>query len=376
MRELTKIVAEQILDGENLRARVDRRDQLLTLVVEGLTDAVIVIDSSERIRFANKKAMNVFQWQSDPIGRFINRVIINPSLTTLLEKSIDFESAVEGRIRLNTADGERIVDVDIAPLAVTGKHSDSRTRIVLRDITEKYEIEQVRKDFVANASHELRTPLTIINGYLETLMDGGLDDRQMTERFLGVMRKHGDRLARIIEDMLTISKLESSPRDVLQLDTFDLSDCVNDVFERLSPVAESKGAKLVLTVHAGEPAEAVGDRFYWDQILFNLAENALKENDKPDLIVNVTIDKRETSWQVTVEDNGTGISTEDLPFIFKRFFRGDKQHSPEKKGTGLGLSIVKRAVEAHQGTIRAESILGTRTAFIMNLPYLNLPQKS
>jgi two-component system phosphate regulon sensor histidine kinase PhoR len=226
--------------------------------------------------------------------------------------------------------------------------------------------EQVRKDFVANASHELRTPLTLINGYIETLEDGLIEDEEASKRSLAVMRKHSERLVRIIEDMLTISKLERAASR-LSLEPFDVSECASDVIDHLAPLIEEKEAKVVLDI-PDDGRSMHGDRFYWDQVFMNLIENALKENQRPGLCVTVSFKREGGQNVIKIRDDGVGIPRADLPFVFKRFFRGAKHHSQEIKGTGLGLSIVKRAVEAHGGSISVESTPGMKTVFTITVP--------
>ncbi|MEM0897814.1 MAG: ATP-binding protein [Verrucomicrobiota bacterium] len=371
-RELEEEVFEQLFRAKKLMARIDRRDKLLASVVEGLGDAVLVVDRHSRIRFANQTALDLFGWEADPIHKKSKELIRNEDLTTMLGECFMTRSAVNGTIRVHSASykdsPERILDVDIAPLERSDTNTLTRIRIVLRDVTDVRQLEQVRQDFVANASHELRTPLTIINGYLETFADGGLDDRESALRFVAVMQKHGDRLARLVEDMLAISKLESTEEESLQFAPFEFKDCVEDVIERLSPLIEEKRAKVKVSLGKEENPVLIGDRFYWDQILFNLIENALKENDEDGLRIAVRIRRVTDTWEVRVTDNGRGIPQQDLPFIFKRFFRVEKHHPSEKKGTGLGLSIVRRAVEAHRGAIEAHSVPGVETAFIIRVP--------
>ncbi|MEM9480311.1 MAG: ATP-binding protein [Verrucomicrobiota bacterium] len=370
-RELEEEVFEQLFRAKKLMARIDRRDKLLASVVEGLNDAVLVVDRHSRIRFANQTALDLFGWEADPVHKKSKELIRNEELTTMLGESFMTRSAVNGTIHVHSAtykeSPERILDVDIAPLERSDTNTLTRIRIVLRDVTDERQLEQVRQDFVANASHELRTPLTIINGYLETFAEGGLEDTESAQRFVGVMQKHGDRLARLVEDMLAISRLESE-EDTLQFAPFEFKDCVEDVIERLAPLIEEKGAKVKLSIGKGENPILIGDRFYWDQVIFNLIENALKENDEDSLRIAVRIRRVTDTWEIRVTDNGRGIPQEDLPFVFKRFFRVEKHHPSEKKGTGLGLSIVRRAVEAHGGTIEALSVPGVETAFIIRVP--------
>jgi signal transduction histidine kinase len=226
--------------------------------------------------------------------------------------------------------------------------------------------EQIRKDFVANASHELRTPLTLINGYVETLQSGVLKDQTSIQRCYEVMEKHGKRIVRIIEDMLTISRLESG-NSALNIETFTARSCVQDALDQLSPLLQERGASIELDLPA-DGGQMRGDRFYWDQVFTNLIENSLKENPNPGLIIKISGKWFTDHCLLSVSDNGIGIAAHDLPFVFKRFYRGHKHHSPQIKGTGLGLSIVRRAIEAHGGTIDLTSTPGVETTFSMRVP--------
>jgi len=180
------------------------------------------------------------------------------------------------------------------------------------------------------------------------------------------MHKHGKRIARIIEDMLTISKLESRTDESLQLESFCLNRCISEVIDRLKPMLDEKKATCILDIPTD--ATILGDAFYWDQILFNLIENSLKENDAEDLKITVGLERDEIRDIIRVSDDGVGIPAAAQEFIFKRFYRVDQNRGAEKKGTGLGLSIVKRAVEAHGGTITVMSTPGIETTFTMEIP--------
>jgi signal transduction histidine kinase len=241
---------------------------------------------------------------------------------------------------------------------------------VIRDVTSEHQTDQVRKDFVANASHELRTPLAIINGYLENLLDDGLvEDTVLTTRFLKVMRKHSERIARIVEDMLVISRLESGEAAALKIKPFRIRACISDVLERLEAMIQNQSAVIRIKV----PEDDItldGDRFYWTQILFNLVENALKQNPRKGLKISIGCSRNAEKLSIWVADNGVGIPSADLPHIFRRFYRVEKHHSQEEiKGTGLGLSIVKRAIEAHGGRINVSSTPGVDTRFTIEIPF-------
>ena len=239
---------------------------------------------------------------------------------------------------------------------------------MMRDITGSVNADQVRQDFVTNTSYELRNPLSIISGYLENLTeDHGLDDKDLARKMLETMDRHVVRINRIVEDMLVISKLESDGAVPLNVAPFNIATCVRDIIERLALVIKKQKATIEIDI---PELELIGDHFYWTQILFNLVENALQQNPRIPLRIRITgrmdLDEKFT---ICISDNGIGIPVTDLPFIFKPFYRIEKHHSQTQvKGTGLGLSIVKRAIDAHGGTITAASSPGVETVFTITVP--------
>ncbi|MFR4223864.1 MAG: sensor histidine kinase [Akkermansia sp.] len=180
------------------------------------------------------------------------------------------------------------------------------------------------------------------------------------------MHQNSQRLMNIIEDMLMISKLESGHKAILKEQWFRLTSCADDVFSRLDSIREKKQAVLHMDIPTDW--ELYGDPFYWTQILFNLVENALKQNTEPGLSVTVAAARTPEACVITVTDTGVGIPAESLPFLFNRFYRVETHHSSEIKGTGLGLSIVKRAVEAHDGAITVSSTPHRETVFTITIP--------
>lgn len=369
-QELENLIIDQIFEAETLEKRVERREDLISAVVDGLGDSVIVFDQGLKIRFTNPSACKLFGWASPPLELSAEKYIKNTKLIRLIQKSINTQRIetieIQHQIPNDLNHSVRTLEVEVAPLTLTGEKSVTRARVVLRDVTDARNLDLVRKDFVANASHELRTPLTIINGYLENLIDSEISDKDNSLKFLRIMQKHGNRIARIIEDMLTISKLESHS-ETIQIRPFDLRLCTEEVITRLNPLFEEKKAEAKLEFP--DDSSIQGDVFYWDQILFNLIENALKENDEPNLRISISLN-RESEHEdiITVKDDGVGMPAEALEFIFKRFYRIDQSHGAEKKGTGLGLSIVKRAIEAHAGDITVSSTPGIVTAFTITIP--------
>ena len=368
----TEVKAWKLRLELDLRKAKDERNHLL----DALGDAFLIVDSDSNIRFANAAAKELFRGRS-LTGRPVGEAFLDPRLAEALVRCLETGEPVQSRVvlpqqtsplgELETR-GNNAWIIDAAQLSDT-PNGDADTRVVIRDVTAEHQLDQIRKDFVANASHELRTPLAIINGYLENLLDDGMiEEPEMARRFLLVMKKHTDRISRIVEDMLVISRLESGEASAIKIEPFKLRSCVNDVLERLESVVQSQ--KAIVTVNFQDDSLIVqGDRFYWTQVLFNLVENALKQNPYKDLKVEVGAEDTGKFIRIWVSDNGVGIPSADLPHIFRRFYRVEKHHSQlEVKGTGLGLSIVKRAIEAHNGTIGVTSVPGRETKFLMTIP--------
>ena len=362
------------LEEELAQARQDRNHLL-----DALGDAFLIVDASHKIRFANQAARELFSGR-EIVGRVVREAFLDPRLAEALLQCIETGEPVQSRVVLtqqtsprgdSETRGVNAWVIDAAPLSTT-PDGNLDTRVVIRDVTTEHQLEQIRKDFVANASHELRTPLAIISGYLENLLDDDLLSEPDTARhFLRVMRKHTERISRIVEDMLVISRLESGEAGSLNLGPFKLRSCIHDVIERLESVIQNQRATVSINLHDPE-LTLHGDRFYWTQVMFNLVENALKQNPHPGLKVEVgcapTPDGGISVW---VADDGVGIPSADLPHIFRRFYRCAKHHSQQNiKGTGLGLSIVKRAIEAHGGEISVTSVPGQETKFTITLPEL------
>lgn len=350
----------------------EERNRLL----DALGDAFLLVDADANIRFANEAARALFG-SRELLGRPVRETFLDPRLAEALLRCLATGEPVQSRVVLPQQTSPRgdletrgvnawIID---AAQLTTPSGGTPNTRVIIRDVTSEHQLEQVRKDFVANASHELRTPLAIINGYLENLLDDDmLDEPEMARRFLTIMRKHADRISRIVEDMLVISRLESGEASALKIEPFRFRSCINDILERLESVIRNQHAEMIVTMP--DPDLVVqGDRFYWTQVLFNLVENALKQNPHSGLRVEIGCEQNSSGNQIWVADNGMGIPSADLPHIFRRFFRVEKHHSQQEiKGTGLGLSIVKRAIEAHGGSIGVTSVPGQETKFLITVP--------
>ena len=372
IRELARQIQAELHDRSERIARQSIQERLTASMLDQFDDGFVVVDHDLRILSANRAANETFARVTGISGRTVIEAFLDHRISDVVKRAVTDQTKIVGTLRLEelrTVNGERMeryLTVESAPLPIS-IHGVQGAWLLLRDESERYHVEQIRKDFVANASHEIRTPLSIIIGYLENLSEGNVTNPEVAQRFYRVMSKHADRLARIVDDMLTISKLEG-PSGSLRNEVFDLAESASDMVEHLQPLIQEKQASVVI-LFPEEDRSLVGDRFYWDQIFFNLIENALKQNDKPGLEVQVRLTSTAQELIVEVADDGVGIPGTHLPHVFKRFYRVERSHSQNQvKGTGLGLSIVKRAVEAHQGVVTVSSKPGQETIFRITVP--------
>jgi len=344
-------------------------------ILDSLPDAVLLVDDAHLVRFANAGVRQMYQGVSLPTSE-------NPQggvpMKTLLEVTGEhrfsllvrdvFQSGqsksivIEGPARQNA---DTFWKVDAAVFAASQRRRT--VRILIHDITNEVRLDRVRRDFVSNASHELRTPLTMIGGSFDALGDADLPP-SIRQKMVESGQRNTKRMARLIDDMLTLSKAEN-PDDSLNLAPMKVRPLVEKVVAQLQPLVEEVGG-MVLNEIPEDLQEVDGDEFYWEQIFYNLIENALKYR-RLDLNPRVTIGAQVADGMVEmwVQDNGRGIPGRHLPHVFRRFFRGEISHNQQDvKGTGLGLSIVKRAVEAQGGSVSVESEVNEGTRFTMALP--------
>lgn len=234
------------------------------------------------------------------------------------------------------------------------------------EIEELKKLAAYRREFLGNISHELKTPIFNIQGYVLTLLDGGLEDENINRTYLMHTEKSINRLIAIVEDLEEISKLESGELK-LNLQQFDINELSKDVLEFLEMKSRKYKATITLEKQSDRPALVKADKKRIRQVLINLIENAMKYGDKEENQVNIRIFDADENYLIEIKDNGPGISEENLPRIFERFYRVDKGRSRDKGGTGLGLAIVKHIVEAHEQSITVRSQLekGTNITFTL-----------
>jgi two-component system, OmpR family, sensor histidine kinase SenX3 len=234
--------------------------------------------------------------------------------------------------------------------------------LVARDVTAERLLDRIRRDFVANASHELKTPVASIQALAETLTDAAGEDPDTARRFLGRLEQEANRLSRLVNDLLDLSRLEGGPADG---GTVDLRAVVADEADRLRPRAEAAGLRLV--TESPEAVRVTGSRSDLGLLVHNLVDNAIRYS--PDGgEVRVVVRVHAGQAELRVADTGIGIAGRDQDRIFERFYRADPARSRATGGTGLGLSIVRHVVESHGGTVSVRSVLGAGSTFIVRLP--------
>lgn len=367
--QLPSHAASVFLSRQHAELQAEQRRVFESLLDE-ISQGLVLVDDTLHIRYANEPLKKLLLRAEIHTGRALIEEVRDHQISDLVLESISEKRHTTRRIQMLPSDvgaganlGGRYFVIEAAPLAAD---VGGGAWLMIQDVTESAMTEQIRRDFVANASHELRTPLTLINGYIEMLQEDAAKAPASMKRSLDVMEKHGKRIARIIEDMLAISRLEDAG-STLNMEPFNVRACAKDAADHLAPMLEGRDARIEYDFPK-DGGQLTGDRFYWDQVFTNLIENSIKENNRPGLVIRVSGEWGDDICTLKVSDNGIGIPAHDLPFVFKRFYRGNKHHSSQIKGTGLGLSIVKRAVEAHGGTVELTSSPGIETAFTMRLP--------
>lgn len=359
---LAQAVAEGDRRWHQALGAAQARLDLLDTILESLEDGVVAQDRRGRIRLFNSAAERLFNYRRDEvIGRPLLEVIREYELAEALETAITQGAGVARTFQLARL-GERELLVRSAPLRSREGQVEGAVA-VLRDVTEMRRLEQVRTEFVANVSHELRTPLTAVKGFIETLLDGAVDDPATARRFLEIVRRETDRLVSLISDLLDLSRLES-PRLEVRLETLDLGELVEQSLDLFRHRAEQRGIEL--TSELPSPFRVLGEESLLRQVLVNLIDNAVKYTPEGG---RVWVSGRQgEDWaEFAVSDTGPGIPRKALDRIFERFYRVDKARSRAMGGTGLGLSIVRHAAERQGGRVWVESSPGEGTTFRVRL---------
>jgi two-component system phosphate regulon sensor histidine kinase PhoR len=336
---------------KNLLGDLSERQEELSSIVSSIQDGLLVLDKDGRILLTNDSFERI-TGQKATEGRFYWEVVQSAQLSNLVQEVMDIRS---GLVR------EAVLIDRVYLCSAAFLEAQGGVVVLIHDITDLRRVEKLKKDFVVNLSHELRTPLTAMKGFLETLEGEVSDDGRY---YLDIVRRHTDRLADIVSDLLMLSELEHSGAR-LELEEVDLHGMINDILKIFEP--RLKGKHLDLAVNTADENLVVrGDYFKLEQVFVNLIANAVKYTETGGITISLRL--KDSSVVVKVSDTGIGISDEHLPRIFERFYVVDKSRSKRVGGTGLGLSIVKHIVLLHNGHIEVASELGAGTSFTVTLP--------
>lgn len=358
MNEMAANINERL---NTITRQRNEREAILASMVEG----VLAVDNDEKIISMNQAAarlVGVDLYRA--IGKTVPEIIRNHDLNLAVKSALASPQPVERDIYIPGA-SEQFLQAHGATLRDASGNIIGAL-IVLNDVTRIRKLETMRRDFVANVSHELRTPLTTIQGFVETLLDGALENPEEATRFLRIIEKQVERLNAIIADLLSLSRLEDeSQRAMLELEENGLRKLLDDCIEACANKARERNVELVLDCPENLLAKVNAPLI--EQAVTNLIDNAIKYSE-PNSQVQVMAKEDSATFQISVRDTGCGIAEEHLPRIFERFYRIDKGRSRSLGGTGLGLAIVKHIVLAHKGKIDVESVVGKGSTFTIILP--------
>ena len=360
--ELADTLNKMAQSLEEKISEVKLKSQQLEAVFQSMIEGIIVVDKQSRIISMNPSIKSIFDIRSDSsFGKPVIEIIRNNELAEIVKSVLNSGQAVSRELTLLWP-VEKVFQVNAAP--VIEKGTCSACLLVIHDISEIRKLENMRRDFVANVSHELKTPLTSIKGFVETLLEGALEDKENSRNFLKIVQDHANRLDNLISDLLKLSYLESKGA-LLKKQDVDLSKLTKEVLVGFTSQIRNKNIEVENSLPEALIAQADADKI--EQVLINLIDNAIKFNKERGLVKVYSQDMGD-KIKIIVEDSGVGILPRDISRIFERFYRVDKARSRSLGGTGLGLSIVKHIIELHAGNTGVESTEGLGSAFWFTLP--------
>jgi two-component system phosphate regulon sensor histidine kinase PhoR len=344
-----------------MKAQRNELEAVLSSMVEG----VIALNKEERVISINQAAADMFETNTSTAqGRSIQEVVRNSDLQNFVKNALSRAEPEERDIVLYS-DGERIINGHSTVLHDAGGNRIGAL-IVLNDVTRLRRLENIRRDFVANVSHEIKTPITAIKGFVETLRDGAIRNSKDAERFLAIIQKHVDRLDAIIEDLLSLSRIEEDVEtEEIVLEEKRIKDVLLTAIQVCQVKAGPKNIRVELS--CSEDLKAKIDPPLLEQAVVNLLDNAIKYSDA-ESEVQVEAKKIDREILINVRDKGCGIDKKHLSRLFERFYRVDKARSRKMGGTGLGLAIVKHITQAHGGHVTVESTPDRGSTFSLHLP--------
>jgi len=332
------------------------------ILFDSMLEGLLLLDRGRKIHLANRAFKNLFEVKAELRGKTVVEALRLHELDELLRRAETEKQVLDYEIKLPGL-AERWLQVNAAAITNAAGEREG-TILVFHDLTRLKQLERQREEFVANVSHELRTPLSLIKGYVETLLDSARANPEVAERFLKIIERNANRLDLLIQDLLTISALESG-RMKLDLQPVNLRALTEKVLNFLHGKAENKNVTLVNDL---PELTANADANRLDQVLANLVDNAVKYGRVAGIVTVGGKKLDDGRLEIFVRDDGPGIPPEALDRVFERFYRVDKARSRDQGGTGLGLAIVKHIVHAHGGEVRVASELGRGATFFFTLP--------
>ena len=363
-------MAEQLMERVLLTRRQHNE---LEAVFSSMAEAVIAVDAEECVIRMNRAAGRLFRL--DPQrgkDRPVQGMLRNPELMEMIRATLRGNISAEDEIELFDGQQRTILEVRVVPLQDSALQPIGALT-VMNDVTRINRLENVRRDFVANVSHELKTPITVIKGYVETLLDGGLSGHADGNTFLRIILRQAGRLDAIIDDLLSLSRIENtaaSHERTLEFTLKELTPVLRAALQTCKLKAEEK--QVHLDLHCPPDLKAIHNPPLLEEAVVNLLNNAVTYSPSGSAVIIRAVSQRESGKKkwiiIAVEDKGCGIQQEHLDRIFERFYRCDKARSRENGGTGLGLSIVKHIARSHGGTVAVESQFGRGSTFTLKLP--------
>lgn len=362
---LSTAITKMVQNLDERTSTITQQREELEAILSSMSEALLAVDRDGNILKINRMMADVFGL--DPTtsrGQKIETLVRNADFLDFLEEAMGSGDMVHADLtfyspnpRLLRGSGTRLRDT---------KGNVIGAVIVLNDLTRLKRLEDLRKDFVANVSHELRTPITSIKGFVETLEGGALEDPDAARRFLGIISRQTNRLSNIIEDLLSLSKIEQQEgRWQLELEPRSLDKALKGAMRYCEEQAAEKSIALELDCPSNLQPKLHPSLF--EQAVVNLVDNAIKYSES-NKVVKVVAEAKGDHLDVKVKDQGVGIPRAHLPRLFERFYRVDKARSRDVGGTGLGLSIVKHIAVAHGGNVRVKSEVGRGSVFTITLP--------
>lgn len=368
-RELSLLAVSLNRMGRQLSDRISEikaRQAEQHTILDSMSNGVMALDARRRILNINRAAEVMMSITSTAArGRLLQEVIREPKMSELVNRLLAGEPTPDAEIRFSP-DPDHVIEIRGERLALHDGQSGG-VLLILNDVTERLRFESLRNDFASNVSHELRTPITNIKGYVETLQDVGWQDSEQASRFLSVIRVNSDRLAAIVEDVMSLTKLERAElREDMELEDIPVTDLITVTCEQFEATARER--TISLDVDVPEEIMCSGHRQLLTQALGNLLSNAIRYSPEGSTVTVAAHRDGADRFTLAVADEGHGIPPQHLPRLFERFYRVDKARSRELGGTGLGLAIVKHIALVHGGEVGVESVVGRGSVFRMTLP--------